>query len=118
MQAHIKNLRLRTIVGIFDWEKKEKQDLIINVRFIFDGTQAAATDRIEDTVDYKRITKKICAHVEGHTFNLLERVAHDIAVLVLDDDPRVERVSVEVDKPLALRFADSVSIAVEQCRVR
>lgn len=116
MQAKIKNLKLRTKIGIFDWEKKEKQDLIINVCFSFDGAKAARTDAIEDTVDYKRITKKICAHVEGNRFNLVEKVAEDIAALVLDDDPRVESVRVEVDKPMALRFSESVSIVCEKKR--
>ncbi|MCK5391899.1 MAG: FolB domain-containing protein, partial [Deltaproteobacteria bacterium] len=61
MIIKIKNLKLRTIVGIYEWEKKTKQDIVINVEIEFDGSKAIETDNIEDTVDYKTITKKIIA---------------------------------------------------------
>ncbi len=109
MIIKIENLRLRTIVGIYDWEKKEKQDLVINVTIEFDGEKAALTDSIEDTVDYKSINKKIINFVETNNFNLLERVAGGICGIVFECRS-VREVSVKVDKPGALRFADSVSV--------
>ena len=109
MIIKIENLRLRTIVGIYDWEKKEKQDLVINVTIEFDGEQTTITDSIEDTVDYKSVNKKIISFVETNNFNLLERIAGGICDISLEC-PRVKEVSVKVEKPGALRFADSVSV--------
>lgn len=109
MIIKIENLRLRTIVGIFEWEKKEKQDVVINIQLEFDGTNAAETDNIEDTVDYKNINKRIIRFVEEGNFNLLERIAAGIAKIVMDNS-RINKSIIRVDKPGALRFADSVSI--------
>ncbi len=109
MIIKIENLRLRTIIGIYDWEKKNRQDLIINVTVDFDGSKAAKSDNIEDTFDYKAINKKIISFVETNDFNLLERVAAGICDMVFEE-PAVRGASVKVEKPGALRFADSVSV--------
>jgi FolB domain-containing protein len=105
----IENLRLRTVVGIFDWEKKVKQDIVINIEIEFDGREAIEKDDIEFTVDYKSITKKIISEIEGKEFNLIERIAGD-AVRIILENRRALRATVKVDKPGALRFADSVSV--------
>lgn len=112
MEIKIENLKLRTVVGIFEWEKEVKQDVVINVYMHIDGNLAAATDNIEDTVDYKRITKDIINHVEENSFNLIEKIAGDIANLVMNDN-RIKKTVVKVDKPGALRFADSVSVTYQ-----
>ena len=109
MIIRIENLRLRTIIGIYDWEKKARQDLVINVEIRFDGEAAGASDSMEDTLDYKAMNKKIVDFVEKNDFNLLERVARGIRDIVFGD-PRALAVSVRVEKPGALRFADSVSV--------
>ena len=109
MIIKIKNIRLRTIIGINDWEKKNKQELIINIEIEFDGKKASKTDNIDDTVNYKTINKKIIKFVEENNFNLIERVAGSIADVVLEDK-KVIKTTVRVDKPGALRFTDSVSI--------
>ncbi len=109
MIIKIENLRLRTIIGIYDWEKENRQDLVINVSIDFDGRKAAESDNIEDTLDYKAINKKIISFVETNDFNLLERVAGGICDIVFED-PVVRWASVKVEKPGALRFADSVSV--------
>ncbi len=109
MKVHIKNLRLRTIVGIFAWERKEVQDVIINITFEFNGSTAAERDDIQDTVDYKELKKSIIKTVENSQFYLLEKLASRILEIVMSD-PKVIRANVEVDKPQALRFADSVSV--------
>jgi D-erythro-7,8-dihydroneopterin triphosphate epimerase len=112
MRIRIKDLRLRTIIGIYDWEREHRQDVVINAELTFDGTAAAASDAIEDTVNYKAITKAMIAHVEGASCQLLERLASELLAIALED-PRVHSAWVEVDKPHALRFADSVSVRVE-----
>jgi len=109
MIIKIENLRLRTIIGVYDWEKENRQDLIINVTIDFDGRRAAESDSIDDTLDYKAISKKIISFVETNDFNLLERVAGGICDIVFED-PAVRWASVKVEKPGALRFADSVSV--------
>jgi len=111
----IENLRLRTVVGIFEWEKKIKQDVVINVEIEFDGREAVEKDDISFTVDYKSITKRIISEIEGRSFNLIERIAGDVVKIILEDR-RVERVTVRVDKPGALRFADSVSVIHSESR--
>ena len=109
MIIKIENLKLRTIVGIYDWEKEKKQDVIINIEMEFDGTKAIETDCIDDTIDYKTITKEIIEMVEGQEYNLIERIAGDAMKIVMRND-KVQKASVRVDKPGALRFTDTVSV--------
>lgn len=109
MIIKIENLRLRTVVGIFEWEKKIRQDIVINIEIEFDGSTAIEKDDIEHTVDYKSITKRVISEVEGNEYNLIERIAGDVAKIVMENG-RVERATVKIDKPGALRFADSVSV--------
>ena len=109
MIIKIENLKLRTIVGIYDWEKEKKQDVILNIEMEFDGTKAVDTDSIDDTIDYKTITKEIIDMVEGQEFNLIERIAGEAMKIVMTND-KVQRASVRVDKPGALRFTDTVSV--------
>lgn len=113
--VRIENLRLRTIIGINDWERKEKQDVTINIKIRFDATRAGQSDRIEDTVNYKAITKSVIKTVEESQFYLVEKLARAILDIAMED-PRVVWASVKVDKPFALRFADSVSIEVSDRR--
>ncbi len=110
MIIRIKNLRLRTVIGIFDWERKTRQEVIVNVMLEFDGSKAALSDRIEDSVDYKALTKQIIAEVEESSFQLIEALANHVLGLVMAD-VGVRRAEVEVDKPGALRFAESVSVS-------
>jgi D-erythro-7,8-dihydroneopterin triphosphate epimerase len=109
MLIRIKNLKLKTIVGVNAWERREAQKVVINVEIEFDGARAGETDSLDDTVDYKKMKQKILGHVESSKCMLLESLAQGILNIALDD-PRVIRACVEVDKPKALRFADSVSV--------
>lgn len=109
MEIKIKDLRLRTIIGIFDHERDNLQDIVINASIQFDGSRASQSDAIEDTLDYKKLTKSIIARVEGSSFFLLERLVHEILDIICADT-LVSSAQVEIDKPGALRFADSVSV--------
>jgi D-erythro-7,8-dihydroneopterin triphosphate epimerase len=115
MIIRIEDLKLRTIVGIYEWEKENKQDIIINVEIEFDGTKAIETDDITDTIDYKSITKRIITMVEESEFNLIERIAGEAIKIVMENE-KVEKASVRVDKPGALRFTDSVSVTQTETR--
>ncbi len=106
---HITDLSLRTIIGINDWERTKPQDVVINIAVDFDPSDAVRSDRLDDTVDYKRIKRRVIALVEKSRFGLIERMAYEILREVLSHD-RVEAATVRVDKPQALRFTRSVSV--------
>ena len=111
----ISNLKLRTIIGIHDWEREHKQDVIINVAITFDAQKASESDCLEDTLDYKAITKHIIQEVESSNYYLLERLAKNVLNIVLEY-PKVQEATVRVDKPFALRFADSVSVEMSEAQ--
>jgi len=106
---HIEDLRLQTIVGINDWERTTRQDVVINVRMECNVTPAILSDQIEDTCDYKTLTKAIITIVEESSYFLVEK----LAAVILDrvhEDERITEAWVRVDKPRALRSADSVAV--------
>jgi FolB domain-containing protein len=107
----ITGLRLQCIIGINDWERTQKQDVIINVILYTDLKNPCRTDRLEDSVDYKEIKKEIIAMVEKSSFNLIERLAGEIAIVCLAH-PIISAVRIKVDKPGALRFAKSVGVEI------
>ena len=111
----IQNLRLRTIIGFNDWERKNKQDVIINIKAGFDSGNSTKSDDVADTVDYKIIIKKVIKAVEESDFNLLEKLTQMVLDIVMEN-PRIAWASVKIDKPFALRFADSVSIELKSKR--
>lgn len=111
----IKNLLLRCIIGLNDFERKDKQDVVINIDLYGDLKSACASDRIEDTFDYRAITKRVIKSVEGSKFYLVEALAERIAEICLED-PEVQEVEVSVEKPGALRFAESVGVIIRRKR--
>lgn len=111
----ITDLKIRTIIGVNGWERKTKQDVLINITMDVDVSQAIRSDDIADTVDYKMITKKIIAAVKESKFFLLEKLTDMILQLVMKD-PQVRKITVRVDKPKALRFARSVSVELQASR--
>ncbi|QSX35904.1 dihydroneopterin triphosphate 2'-epimerase [Shewanella sedimentimangrovi] len=111
----IKNLRLRTHIGIKEDEINNKQDVIINVRIDYQASRAMQSDQMDDALNYRTITKKIIALVENNRFSLLEHLTRKVLDIACEHD-WVESASVEVDKPHALRFADSVSMELRYTR--
>ncbi|MBE2222264.1 MAG: dihydroneopterin aldolase [Anaerolineae bacterium] len=111
----IKDLLLRGIIGINPDERVNKQDILLNLVIYTDIRKAAASDDIADAVNYKSITKRIIAHVEASPDFLVEKMVTDIARLVITEF-NVTRVIVRLEKPGALRFADSVGIEIERTR--
>ncbi len=107
----IRDLRLRCIIGINDDERIHKQDVIVNVVLHADLSTARKSDRIEDTVDYKTLKKSLVSLVEGSNYFLVERLADAIAEQCLSH-ALVQRADVTLDKPGALRFAESVAVEV------
>ncbi|PRD39327.1 UNVERIFIED_CONTAM: yfcH [Trichonephila clavipes] len=103
----IKNLRLRTYIGINEDEIKNKQDVVINARIQYSAEAAANSDEMDKALNYRTITKQIIALVENNRFALLEKLTADVLALA-SAHPSVSYAEVEVDKPHALRFADSI----------
>lgn len=114
-KIHIEDLRLRTFIGINDEEKKNQQDVVINIRIHYHAAEAVTFNRIEDALNYRTITKKVIRHVEENRFLLLERMTDEVLSLVMED-PQVMWADVRIDKPHALRFSDSVSITLSARR--
>ncbi len=105
----IKNLRLRTYIGINEDEVLNKQDVVVNVKIDYDAEKATNSDNMSDALNYKTITKAIIRLVEDNRFSLLEKLTADILAIAAEH-PTVRYAEVEVDKPHALRFSDSVSL--------
>lgn len=114
-KIHIRDLQLRCIVGIYPEERREKQDVNINLTLHADLARAGQSDRIEDTVDYKSAKQAVVALVEQSSFQLVERLAQAIAETCLAR-PGVLRVDVTVEKPAALRFARTVGVEITRER--
>jgi D-erythro-7,8-dihydroneopterin triphosphate epimerase len=111
----IRDLALRCIIGIFPEERREKQDIVINVIMECDLRKAGRSDELEDTIDYKSIKKAILKLVEKSQFQLIESLAENIADIALAVE-KVQQVSVTIDKPGALRFAKSSAVEITRSR--
>lgn len=112
-RIEIKDLLLRGIIGINDWEREKPQDILVNVTLFTDLNPAGRSDDLADTVNYRTLTKQIISHVESAGRFTVEALAADVARLCLET-PRVQRARVRVEKPGALRFARSVGVEIER----
>ena len=112
-QIHIKDLLLRGILGINDSEREKEQDILINIILFGDLKPAGASDKIDDTINYRTITKQIIAHVEASKRFTVEALAQDVVAICLHAKG-VERARVRIEKPGALRFARSVGVEIER----
>lgn len=115
-RIYIRDLFLRCVIGVNAEERQEKQDVQINIVIFADLDRACRNDRLEDSVNYKTLKKKVIRLVENSEFFLIEKLAAKIADLCLDEK-RVQKVRVLVDKPGALRFARSVAVEIERQRL-
>lgn len=109
---NIQNLRLRTFIGFNPEEKQKKQDIVLNISITYSISEAALNDHVEEALDYKVITKQVIKHVESGRFLLLEKLVADV-LEICSSHPDVRSSRVTIDKPHALRFADSVSLTLE-----
>lgn len=107
----ITNLRLRTFIGFNDEERQKQQDIIINAEIHYPANNLCLSDDVENALNYKTICKSIIHHVENGKFLLLEKLTSDVLGLCIDH-PWVTYAQVTIDKPHALRFADSVSLTL------
>jgi FolB domain-containing protein len=115
-RIHITDLVVPGIVGIKPDERVNPQDVRINATLWVDTRPAAASDDIADAVNYRTVTKAMIAHVEAGDPMLVERLVSELAAIALGSDERVKEVEVTVEKPGALRHADSVGITIRRSR--
>ena len=111
----ISGLSARCVIGVWEEERREKQDVVIDLTVETDLRKAARTDNFRDALDYRALKKNVLRLVESSTYRLLEALAEAIAVVCLQE-PKVEAVTVKVEKPSALRFAKSVGVEVARSR--
>ena len=111
----ISDLHVRCILGINPEERREQQDVVINLKIYADLRAAGKSDRLEDTVDYRALKKKVFALAASSQYFLEEALAQAIADICLEN-PGVAQVEVCVDKPCALRFARSVGVEITRRR--
>ena len=110
-KVFIKNLQVETIIGIFDWEREVRQVVSIDLEMEFDNKKAAKSDDIKDALDYKKIGKRVSGYVKKSKYKLVERLAEQIAKIVLKEFP-VSSLILSVTKPGALRGSESVGIRI------
>jgi D-erythro-7,8-dihydroneopterin triphosphate epimerase len=108
----ITNLRLRTLIGFNPEERVKKQDVVINIEIDYTINAAVLEDHVDEALNYKTVTKQVIELVEDGQFLLLEKLVADVLALCTEH-PSVNAARVTVDKPHALRFADSVSLTLE-----
>ena len=111
----IRDLIARGIIGVNDWEREREQEIVINIVAYADTAHAGASDRLADCVDYRALARKAREHAEAAHRHTVEALANDLAHLCLED-PNIQRVSVRVEKPGAVRFSASVGVEIERSR--
>ena len=108
-------LKAEAIIGIYDWERQVRQTVLIDLELAADVRKAAMTDSIDDTLNYKRVAKRILAFVESSQFHLVETLAEHVAMLVLDEFG-ISWVRITLSKPGAVRSSRDVGVSVERDR--
>jgi len=108
-------LKTEAIIGIFDWERQVKQTVIIDIEISADIRKAALSDSIGDTLNYKKVAKRVLAFVEGSQFHLVETLAEHVAMLLLEDFG-IAWVRISLSKPGAIRSSRDVGVLLERDR--
>ena len=109
----VEDLRIETVIGIYDWERKIRQTVALDLEMAFDNRKPAATDKIEDTLDYKAVSKRLVAFVEGSRFELVETLAEKCAQIIRDEF-RVPWLRLKLSKPGAVRGSKAVGVIIER----
>lgn len=107
----IRDLEVETVIGVFEWERRIRQKVVLDLEMVTDVRAAAAGDRIEDALDYKAVSKRIQAFVADSAFHLVETLAERVAGIVCSEFG-VARVRLRLSKPGALRGARDVGVVI------
>ncbi|HEY2397202.1 MAG TPA: dihydroneopterin aldolase [Rudaea sp.] len=111
----VEDLRIETVIGIYDWERKIRQVVALDLEMAFDNRIPAASDRIDDTLNYKAVSKRLIAFVESSSYQLVETLAEHCAQIVLEEF-RVGWLRLKLSKPGAVRGAKAVGVVIERGR--
>ena len=111
----LRGLEIECIIGFIEWERRIKQTVVIDLELPVDCARAAQSDDVVDTVDYKKVSKRIIGFVETSEFKLVETLAHKMAMLIIEEFG-VEWVRLSVNKPGAIRGSRDVGISLERTR--
>tara|TARA_B100000959_G_C14608029_1_gene470862 strand:- start:261 stop:617 length:357 start_codon:yes stop_codon:yes gene_type:complete len=111
----LKDLKIETVVGIYDWERKIKQTVILDLEMATDVKKAASTDKIEDALDYKAVAKRLISFVSDSEFELVETLAERIAEIILMEFG-VPWVRLSLNKIGAIRGARDVGVVIERSK--
>ena len=116
-KVFIEGLEIEALIGIYDWERRVRQPLQLDVEMAFDNRRPAASDAIADTLDYKAVSKRLIEFVSQSGFGLVETLAERCASLILDEFS-VAQVRLKLSKPGAVRGARAVGVIIERSRAR
>jgi len=109
----IRELRVKTVIGIYDWERKIRQDVVFDLEMATDIAKAAKSDSIEDALDYKSISKRIVEFVEASEYQLVETLAEKVAEIVLQEF-KVPWLRLQLNKQGAVSVARDVGVTIER----
>jgi len=111
----LRGLAVECIIGFIEWERRLKQTVVIDLELPVDCRRAALTDDVENTLDYKKVAKRVIAFVESSEFHLVETLAHRMALTVLEEFD-IDWIRLSVNKPGAIRGSRDVGVSVERTR--
>ncbi len=111
--VYIRDLKIDTVIGIFDWERRIRQTVSIDLEMATDIRRAAASDDIRDALDYKAVSKRIIAFVTASEFLLVEKLSEEVAAIVLNEF-NVPWLRLRLSKPGAIRGSQDVGIIIER----
>ena len=110
---YLRDLRIDAVIGIYDWERRTRQTVIFDIEMGADISKAAATDAIEDTLNYKAVAKRIIAYVEASEFQLVETLAERVAEILLQEF-RIPWLRLSLNKQGAVRGVRDVGVIIER----
>ena len=111
----LRGLTAECVIGFIDWERRVKQTVVVDLELPVDCRHAAVTDNVTDTVDYKKVSKRVLAFIEASEFKLVETLAQRLAMLILEEFP-IEWIRLSINKPGAIRNSRDVGVSIERTR--
>jgi dihydroneopterin aldolase len=111
--VYLRELRIDTVIGIYDWERRTRQTVILDLEMGADVARAAATERIEDALNYKQVAKRLIQFVGDSDFQLVETLAERCAEIILEEFD-VPWVRLTLNKKGAVRGASDVGVIIER----
>lgn len=111
----LRGLTAECIIGFIEWERRVRQTVVVDLELPVDCRRASVSDDVADTVDYKRVAKRVLAYIEGSEFKLVETLAHRLALLLLEEFG-LEWVRISLNKPGAIRSSRDVGVVIERSR--